>query len=53
MDPISSIGISKAQQRAEQTPSDLIAPPIAPASYQIDESVIEGSLAEAPQELES
>ncbi|KAL8880338.1 MAG: hypothetical protein Q9198_002233 [Flavoplaca austrocitrina] len=40
MESISNIGISEAQQRVEQTPSDLIDPPIATRAYQVDENVI-------------
>lgn len=50
MESISNIGISEAQQRVEQTPSDLIVPPTATGTYQVDESVIEGRLAEAASE---
>ena len=41
MESISNIGIGEAQQRVEQTPSDLIAPPTATGTYQVDDSVIE------------
>ena len=47
MESISNIGISEAQQRVEQTPSGLIAPPVATGDYQIDESVVECRLAKA------
>ncbi|KAL8893831.1 MAG: hypothetical protein Q9192_004879, partial [Flavoplaca navasiana] len=40
MESISNIGIGEAQQRVEQTPSDLIAPPTATGTYQVDENVI-------------
>lgn len=41
MESISNIAISEAQRRVEETPTDLIAPPIAAGTYQVDESVIE------------
>lgn len=41
MESTSNIGISEAQQRVEQKPSDLIAPPTATGTYQVDDSVIE------------
>lgn len=52
---ISNIGIREAQQRVEQTPLDVIVPPIATGTFQIDPSVIECRLAEgvaSPEESE-
>ncbi|KAL9632316.1 MAG: hypothetical protein Q9204_003846 [Flavoplaca sp. TL-2023a] len=40
MESISNIGIGEAQQRVEQTPSDLNPPPTATGTYQVDENVI-------------
>ncbi|KAL8787663.1 MAG: hypothetical protein Q9213_002094 [Squamulea squamosa] len=46
MESISSIDISEAQQRVEQTPSESIAPPTATGTYEVDDSVIECRLAD-------